>query len=596
MLELVYRNLQLEVGDDAAEIIPATLSTEYPVDRGDYVEVLSHSRDAVDLSRFPLPVIESHDGTRLNVGVAENPRVESGRLRADIRFGSSARGREILADVQNGVIRSLSIGYLIAEFDTSGNTLTATRWLPYECSCVSVPADPNAGFYRGSSNMEQKDTSPSVSGGMNRRQTAEKERIDAIRRLAAEYGEHELATIYIADGGTAAEFAEALLYNVANSSGTVRCVEPGGPNEIGLTRRERNQFSIVRAIRAQMPNASARDRDAARFEIECSDAAQKQYGREAQGILVPDDVLFAPGRQELKRDLTQGTATAGGHTVATELLSESFIEKLRNAVAVEQAGARVLTGLQGNIAIPRQTSASTTYWVAENAAITESQQAFDQVTMSPSTVGAFTDYSRRLLLQSAMDVESFVRDDLARTIAVEIDRVAIEGDPDTTATQYEPRGILNVSGIGSVAAGTNGAALTRDDCVDLINEVAQDNVSLADAAFLTNSQVITALQKLNVDTGSGKFVMESRDQLLAFPVFESNNVPSDLTKGSGSNLSALIFGKFDNFIFGYWSGVDILVDPYTGSSAGTVRVVALVDVDTAARHAESFAAITDAVA
>lgn len=581
MTEMLYRKLELEAPvDDQAELIPATLSTEHPVDRGDYTEILQHSRDAIDLSRFPLPVIEAHDGSRLNIGLAENPSIENGRLRADIRFGSSARAREVLADVCAGIVRNLSIGYLISEFETVGDILTATRWLPYECSAVSVPADPHAGFFRGVTMQKQTDDVG-----------AERDRVSAIMQVARKLNAVELASAAIENGTSPEGFYRSLLESDHVNN---RAISFAPANEVGLDEKDTRRFSFLKAIRAQLPGASPRDIQAAAFERECSDAAAKQYRREPRGILVPDEVLKHRGMTG-RRDLTVGTATAGGHTVATDLDSGGFIDLLRARLSVERAGARVLQGLQGNLAIPRETAGATAYWVVEGGAPSESQAAFDQVSLVPHTVGAFTDYSRKLVLQSSIDIEMFVRGDLAKTLAVEVDRVAIIGAPDASATANEPRGILNTSGIGAVSLGAHGAVPTRAGVLSLINEVSVDNVDLENASFLTNSQAVTKMMNTLIDTGSGKFLQEKRNELVGFPCHVSQNVPSNLTDGSGTSLSALIFGNFDDFLFGYWSGVDLLVDPYTASTTGTVRVVAMLDVDCAVRYAQSFAAIQDMV-
>lgn len=139
--------------DPAARTVPATIASETPVRLRHYVEVLRCDPAAVDLSRAPLPVLEQHDRDRVNIAVAENVRVQGGRVRADIRFGTSARARELFADVTSGIVRSLSIGYEILEFAERGEQLIATRWRPFECSVVSVPADPEAGFYRDQSTI-----------------------------------------------------------------------------------------------------------------------------------------------------------------------------------------------------------------------------------------------------------------------------------------------------------------------------------------------------------------------------------------------------------------------------------------------------------
>jgi HK97 family phage major capsid protein len=253
-------------------------------------------------------------------------------------------------------------------------------------------------------------------------------------------------------------------------------------------------------------------------------------------------------------------------------------------------GANMMNNLVGNIAIPRQTGGATAYWVAESGAVTESQAAFDQVTLSPETVGAFSDISRRLLLQSSMDVEAFVRNDLATTLALEIDRAAING----SGSSNQPTGILNVSGIGSVVGGTNGAAPDWADIVDLESAVAVDNADVGTLGYLTNSAVRGKLLQTEKASSTGQFIWTDNNTLRGYKAAVSNQVPSTLTKGSSSVCSAIIFGNWNDLLIGTWGGIDINIDTSTGSASGTVRVVALQDVDVAVRHAESFAAMQDA--
>lgn len=191
------------------------------------------------------------------------------------------------------------------------------------------------------------------------------------------------------------------------------------------------------------------------------------------------------------RDLVAGTTTAGGHTVATELFGSSFIDLLRNAMVLDKLGITWLRDLNGNVAIPSQTGAATTYWLAESGAPTESQQVFGQVTLTPKTVGAFTDYSRRLLLQSSLDVEAFVRMDIAMQLGLAIQLAAING----SGASNEPTGLFNTSGIGSVAGGTNGAAPTYEHLVDLESAVSNANADVGNLAYLTNTKVRGKLRK-----------------------------------------------------------------------------------------------------
>lgn len=150
MNQTLHRTLQLDVSraDSQSRTVPAVVSTEFPVPRGGYQEVLLHDANNIDLSRAPLPLIESHDGSRLNIGTVEDLRVADRKLRGTVRFGKSSRASEVLADVRDGIVRSLSVGYSIDDYQLDGDTLRATRWQPHEVSLVAIPADPGAGLNR----------------------------------------------------------------------------------------------------------------------------------------------------------------------------------------------------------------------------------------------------------------------------------------------------------------------------------------------------------------------------------------------------------------------------------------------------------------
>lgn len=377
--------------------------------------------------------------------------------------------------------------------------------------------------------------------------------------------------------------------------------------ELGLSDKDVRSFSIVRLLHARANPTDVAAQRAAGFELECSAEAQKINGRDGgqvRGVTIPAEVLRAPlvgfeqrgsyaalglaGREQ--RDLLVGTTTAGGHTVATDLLGASFIEVLRNQLSVMAAGATMLTGLVGNVAIPRQTGSATGYWVAENGAPTESQQAFDQVTLTPHTVGAFTDISRRLLLQSSIDVEAFVRMDLAKIIALAVDLGALNG----SGTSNQPTGVLQTAGIGSVAVGTNGGPLTWDHVVDLETAVGTANADAATASYITNAKLRGRMKKTAQLANTNGSPIWDKNEVNGYAAIASNQVPGNLTKGSGTALSALLFGNFADLLIGMWGGLDLIVDPYTGSTAGTVRTVALQDVDVAVRRVASFAACVDA--
>ncbi|WP_310474089.1 phage major capsid protein [Sandarakinorhabdus sp.] len=375
--------------------------------------------------------------------------------------------------------------------------------------------------------------------------------------------------------------------------------------ELGLSLKDVRSYSVVRLMHALANPQDKQAQRAAAFELECSAEARKINGRdggEIRGETIPAEVLrsnvFGENRSSQiamaaageKRDLTVGTAVDGGNTVQTSVLGMSFIEILRNRMSVLEAGATMLTGLVGAVAIPRQTGAATTFWVAENGAPTESQQAFDQVALTPKTIGSFVDVSRRLLLQSSIDVEAFVRMDIAKQIALGIDLGALNG----SGASNQPRGVLQTAGIGSVAIGTNGGPLTWDAVVDLETTVGNANADVPTSAYITNAALRGRMKKTAELGNTTAVPIWRNNEVNGYRAIASNQVPRNLTKGSGTNLSALLFGNFADLLIGMWGGLDILIDPYTGGTAGTLRTIALQDVDVAVRRVASFAACVDA--
>lgn len=376
---------------------------------------------------------------------------------------------------------------------------------------------------------------------------------------------------------------------------------------IGMSAQDIRNFSVVRLMRAMANPQDQSLQSEAGLEFEAAAAAAQliqRAGGEVRGTTIPADVLRtavqaesrnlyssigASARRE-QRDLLAGTNNLGGFTVATDLLGGSFIDMLRNRLSVTAAGAQMLTGLIGNIAIPRQTGAANINWVLEGNAAAESQQAFDQVTMTPRTASGYVDVTRRLLLQSSLDVEAFVRADLAATIGIAIDAAALNG----LGTGGQPRGIMQTAGIRSVSIGVNGGPVTWDHIVDLETEVYVANADVENMSYLTNARMRGRLKKTPELGNTAALPIWRSNEVNGYRALASNQMPANLTRGTGTNLSAILFGNFADCLIGLWGGLSLNVDPFTSSTTGTVRFVALQDVDVALRRLESFAAITDA--
>lgn len=307
----------------------------------------------------------------------------------------------------------------------------------------------------------------------------------------------------------------------------------------------------------------------------------------SEGFVVPAMIIGA------KRDMAAVTndTSKAGYTIATDLLSNEWIDVLRNSLVFSGSGVRFMSGLQGNVAIPKKTNDSGANWLTETGSITPADAVFNQVTMSPKRLGNATAFSLKLLAQSSMDIESIVRQDLITSQALALEAAAIKGPIGGNG----PIGILNTSGIGSVTIGTNGGALTWAKLVELETAVANNNALINNLMYLTNSKVRGAAKGISKDTGSGQFLWENGAlPLNGYGAMVTNAVPSTNVKGSsGAVCSSLIFGNWADLMIGQWGGMVLTVNPYALDLSGQVRVTINSYYDVAARNAESFATLND---
>lgn len=399
-------------------------------------------------------------------------------------------------------------------------------------------------------------------------------------RFAARGGDR-VAQEYLRSGRSdMGEFQAMLLERVGS--------QPAQTSDVGMTPQEVRRFSFNRLLTAlAAPPTDRAAREAAAFELEASEAAIRAQGRSLRGnaqATIPMDVLYG------QRDLVAGTSTMGGYTVGTDLIG--FVDLLKNRTHVIQAGATVLSGLQGLVAIPTLATSATAYWVAENVAPTEGALVFGQLTMSPKMLGAYVDVSRRLINQSSIDAENLVRNELVSQCAIALDLAALNG----AGTGSEPSGILASTSVGTVTAGTNGGAPTWQNIVDLESAVANANADRGSLSYFINSKTRGKFKTVTKSTSAvtGFLWDNGATPVNGYAAYVTNQLPSNGTKGTSSGIcSAGIFGNFADLMIGQWGGVDLMVDPYTGSNAGTLRVVCLQDVDIKIRRDGSFAYIKD---
>lgn len=336
--------------------------------------------------------------------------------------------------------------------------------------------------------------------------------------------------------------------------------EPVSGNPSADFDRLAGSVSVVKVLKAQMEGRSL---DGA--EGEYAKEAEKRSGRKAEGAFVPFKSLE-------KRANTTVTAP---ELIGTDHRAQDYIGPLRESLVARALGVRVLSGLVGNVSIPKFGSGLETGWVTEGQAVPEGEMGFDAVTLTPRHIGGKSEMSRQLLQQSAPGIEQLVREDLSFLIAKQIDRAIING----SGAAGEPRGILNTLGIQT--------ADMPDTWLEVLAMLQKlDDVEIANGRWLTTSTIRTLLAGTEKVVGSGSGFLYQGGTLADLPLTTSKNVPD----------KKLILGDFSQVLLGVWSEVDILVNPFAepAYSRGGVQVRAMATVDTAVRHPQGFVVATGA--
>jgi HK97 family phage major capsid protein len=347
----------------------------------------------------------------------------------------------------------------------------------------------------------------------------------------------------------------------------------------GTFEQQCRSYQITKAIGARIEPGSV---DAGR-EHEISQELAHRSGKTPQGFMVPHEIF------EERAGLTTGT---GGNLVPTVHQADRFIDPLRPKLLVQAMGATILSGLVGNQEIPKLIGSVDTEWLGEHSAVSDSDHTYGNVTLSNKTIGCGTEYSRRLILNAVPAVEQLVRRDFASMIAQGIDLAAIYGTGAASPNGDQPIGLLGTSGIGSVSFA---GAPTWAKVLDHIANIEANNTDVDRMGWLTSPYVVKKMRStVRVGSTDSRFIQDDPNSLAGYPLRSTTQINGDPTS-SPLVTGALIFGNWADLLVGYWSAVDILVNPYHTDvySRGGVKINAFQDCDVAVRHAESFCASTD---
>ncbi len=597
--------LKRESVDVENRTVELSFSSETAVERWWGMEILGHGPGECDLSRL------NNSGAFLmdhmmndQRGVVENAWLDKEKGRAIIRLSNSTRGQELLEEMRDGIRPHISVGYRILEIihtkrdENDVDWYRATKWQPYEISSVSVPADTAVGLGRQADDKPQtfnvtlrgipamddeiqtNEQKPGADKGKRQEEktgqrkapgnptpavdpskavAAERQRCAEITAMGREFGLGRQADDAIANDISVDEFRKDVLKAVRDGQVATQSTDI----KLDLTDKEKQRYSLVNAVRA---NISGNWKDAG-FEREVSQALSEKMGKDSRGFMVNYEVMANMGRAQNTQ--TQG---AGGALVADEHHSEKFIELLRPRSVAAQLGVRMVSGLVGNVDIPKMLSGSSFYWIDEGADSPESEASFGIVQMSPKTITGSVPITRRLMQQSTPDIDLLIRDDLLDGLALGIDQGIIAG----SGTGFEPLGIKNQTGIHAIDLDTLG--LSHAGLVAFETEIEEADALSGGLQYLTRPRTKGTLKVTPRNANSERYLWEE-NQLNGYSALCSKHLDND----------AILAGDFSQAMFGTWGVLDLMVDKSTkAASAGTVLRV-FQDGDVALRHPKAFA-------
>lgn len=594
--------------DKEGRTVPFILTSDRPIEHWFGYLILDHSSGSIRMDHIKsgLPFLVDHDVEKhIGLGIPETFRSDKvegySTLKGTFKVGKSPLAQEKFDDMLDGIRPYGSIGFILhdMEIEEKGNgkdkpdIYRSKDWEPIEFSTVYLGRDKSSKIGRAiqytDEQLEQIKTliartleehqqqqtinnDTQVSGGTqmseNTNVRSEEEILEAVQKRLAEIESLEkrhnvdLAE-YKFGKKSKADIAEVRGYVLEQIPEDKPLDTPAAHLDMPESDvREYNFLNVIKYLVDPVKYA----KEAAR-EVEASKEVAKKLGYAPRGLFVPADIEKRR-RSFLKRDLTVGGSTSGAELVGTDHIP-TLIELLRNKMLLTRMGARYMSGLVGNVSIPRWDGASTAGWTStEGAGTSESTPTTGALTLSAKEVSANVQYTRLLLQQSSPDVAALVEDDLMAVLALAIDKAGFHG----AGGSGEPQGIVGTSGVGAVTI----ASMDWDAAVEFESDVDAGNALDGTMFFATTPAVRGTLKSRAKESGYPVYIVSENNVMNGYPVMTTNQI----------NTGYIIFGNFAQVIIGEWGGLDLIVDQ--SASTGKFTVGAFKTVDLGIRQSSAF--------
>jgi len=352
-------------------------------------------------------------------------------------------------------------------------------------------------------------------------------------------------------------------------------------NQRVLTPQEEKdvrRFSISKFLReAQHDNLTGLEADMAK-------EGEAEFKR--SGINPAANSVYIPSFALRTYYDTNATDSGKGDAFKEEMFL-SYEGKLRGELLAEKLGVRFINNLVGNLNIV--TGGADASWVAEDVDASKAYPAYAKTTLSPKRLQILQGITYDLMHQNSHSVDALIMDDMVKAHAAALDAAIFAG----SGSSGQPSGVMASAGNTVEIAGTGGA-ITYAKLVEMEQAVGEDNGLLdSSLAYVSNAKVMGKLKTIQQVNGYPYYLLND-GKVNGYPFYLSNALPSNLTKSTGSNLSAALFGAWSQVICATWGGgLQFIIDPYTAKKAGVLEVTAIAYHDVAVRHANAFAKIVD---
>lgn len=362
---------------------------------------------------------------------------------------------------------------------------------------------------------------------------------------------------------------------------------------MATTRRKYNLMAVIRALEGDERADIGLER-----ELSAEMAKRRGKGADHGGIILPDaevcraanvqgiQTFGTPDYSAVEGALGNSVAGSGHNVIATDLRYDLFIEALTARTVFGRAGVTVLDGLVGDIAIPRGGDVSAEWLTVENGEAGKKNPTIGQVTATPHTLAAYTEISRKLMVQTGGAAEALVVGVLMNAIARGVEAAGFSG----TGSSGQPLGIEGTSGV-QVLDGITPGAVTKADLVAFWSAMETENAN-TDAAKFIMSPAAKGLLCRTIDLTLVKNVegTENVGGVTAAHYLCENGRAEDypVLTSNLCHAKKMYFADWAQLVVCAWSGTEILVDRYSHSITGATRVVAFNDVDFVVRQPKAF--------